>query len=152
MSLTGSWTTKTSTGSLIRRSRRSLRSPRDDQWPSENARGTPVKVIHSDPASWKLVSDADSRQVLRLRLTAVPGWHASIDGRPVPLQRFAGVMLQVEVPAGRHTVELYYWPATFTAGLVFAGCAIVGLLAAAAIGWDRRRRHPGAPEPHRTAD
>jgi uncharacterized integral membrane protein len=37
-------------------------------------------------------------------------------------------MLQMKVPAGRHTVELYYWPATFTAGLVLAGCALIGLL------------------------
>ena len=70
--------------------------------------------------------------MLRLRLTDVPGWHASIDGRPVPLQSFAGVMLQIEVPAGRHTIELYYWPATFTAGLVLAGCAVVGLAGAVA--------------------
>ena len=112
----------------------------DDRLPSDNTPGTPVKVTHSDPASWKLVSDADSRQVLRLRLTAVPGWHASIDGRPVPLQRFAGVMLQVEVPAGRHTIDLYYWPATFTTGLVLAACAVAGLVGAAVVGWHRHRR------------
>ena len=109
--------------------------------PADDAPGTPVTVTHPNPSSWKLASDADSPQVLRLRLTDVPGWHASIDGRPVPLRTFAGVMLQVEVPAGRHTIELYYWPATFTIGLVLAGCAVVGLAGASAVSWDRRRRH-----------
>ncbi len=113
-----------------------------DELPADDTRGTPVTVSHADPASWMVVSDAESPQVLRLRLTAVPGWHASVDGRPVPLQRFAGVMLQVEVPAGHHTIELYYWPATFTTGLVLAGCAAAGLVGAAAFGLLRRRRHP----------
>ncbi len=105
--------------------------------PADDAPGTPVTVTHPDPSSWKLHSDADSPQVLRLRLTDVPGWHASIDGRPVPLQRFAGLMLQLEVPAGRHTIELYYWPATFTIGLVLAGCAVLGLAGAFAVTWNR---------------
>lgn len=109
--------------------------------PPDNVCGTPVAVSHPDPSSWRLSSDVGSRQVLRLRLTDVPGWHASIDGRPVPLDRYAGVMLQTEVPAGRHTIVLYYWPATFTTGLVVAALAVVGLVAAFAIRWDRRRRH-----------
>lgn len=109
----------------------------DGRLPSDNALGTPVTATHPDPASWSLVTNAHSRQVLRLRLTNVPGWHASIDGRPVPLQTFAGLMLQLEVPAGRHTIALYYWPATFTMGLVLAACAVAGLAGAFAINWGR---------------
>lgn len=109
--------------------------------PSDNAPGTPVEVTHPSPSSWKLRTDATSPQVLRLRLTDVPGWRASIDGRTVPLQDFAGVMLQLNVPAGRHTVELNYWPASFTIGLVLAGCAVLGLVGAFALSWNRHRRH-----------
>ncbi len=116
----------------------------DGTLPPDNAAGTPVSVTHPNPASWKLVTDAHSRQVLRLRLSDVPGWHASIDGRPVPLERFAGVMLQLEVPPGHHLVELNYWPARFTEGLVLALCAVVGLLAAFTVGWVRGRRRPVA--------
>ena len=113
----------------------------DHRLPPDSAPSKPVSVTHSSPSSWKLVSNASGRRVLRLRLTDVPGWHASIDGQPVPLQRFAGVMLQVEVPAGHHTIELYYWPATFTAGLALAGCAVVSLVGVAAISRRRRRHH-----------
>ena len=78
--------------------------------------------------------------MVRLRLTDVPGWHATIDGRPLPLTTFAGVMLQARVPPGRHTIELHYWPATFTWGIVLAAMAAIGLVAALVIDALRRRR------------
>jgi hypothetical protein len=111
----------------------------DGRLPADDYPSTPVTVTHPSPASWKLHTSADRQEVLRLRLTDVPGWHASIDGRSVPVRRFAGVMLQLEVPPGRHTVELYYWPATFTMGIVLASCAAFGLLAAFAVGCHRHR-------------
>jgi uncharacterized membrane protein YfhO len=101
-----------------------------------------VAVSHPNPASWRMMTDVATPQVLRLRLTDVPGWHASIDGRPVPLSRFAGVMLQVDVPAGKHTVDLYYWPATFTFGIVLAAGAAAGLIASLIVSRARRRRDP----------
>jgi uncharacterized membrane protein YfhO len=99
-----------------------------------------VRVNRSDPASWKLHTDTKRTEVLRLHLTNLPGWHASIDGRSVPLQSFLGLMLQLKVPPGSHTVELYYWPATFTLGIVLASCAIVGLAIAIVFQLTQRRR------------
>ncbi len=116
----------------------------DGRLPADNAPGTPVAVSSADPSSWKLVTDADRRQVLRLRLTNIPGWHATVDGQPVALRSFARVMLQAEVPPGRHTVELYYWPATFTTGLVLASVAVGGLAGAFVYSWARRRRRQRA--------
>ncbi|HVA10182.1 MAG TPA: YfhO family protein, partial [Acidimicrobiales bacterium] len=108
--------------------------------PPVDAEGKAVVVTHPNPASWKLVTNTAKPQVLRLRLTDVPGWRASVDGRAVPLHRFAGVMLQVDVPGGRHVVELDYWPITFTVGIVVASCAAAGLIAALAFAWGRGRR------------
>jgi hypothetical protein len=109
----------------------------DGGLPAERDPGSPVAVTHGSAASWKIMTDADRAQVLRLRLTDVPGWHATVDGKPVALEPFAGVMLQLKVPAGSHSVELHYWPATFTVGLVLAGLALAGLLAVLIVG--RRR-------------
>jgi hypothetical protein len=113
--------------------------------PAAAAPGTPVNVTHPDPASWKIVTDSASPQVLRLHLTAVPGWHATIDGRALPLSRLSGAMLQARLPAGRHTVELNYWPDTFSIGLGLAACSVVGMVVA--LGLSRRRRGvaPSAP-------
>ncbi len=102
-----------------------------------------------DPATWRVAVDSTSASVVRLRLTDVPGWNATIDGRPLALQSWAsGLMLQARVPAGRHVVELQYWPAAFTVGIVVAGSIVVGGAVAMTTGvilGRRRRRAPSAP-------
>ena len=115
--------------------------PATGRQPALETREMPVAVTHPDPSSWKLVTNASSPQMLRLRLTDVPGWHASIDGRPLQLRRFAGVMLEARVPAGLHTVELSYWPSAFTTGIVLAVCSVGGLCIAAIVAAVRRPKH-----------
>ena len=118
-------------------------APEGGGLPPSAARSTPLAVDRTDPARWKVATDAATPQILRLRLTNVPGWKATIDGHPLALEPYAGIMLQAAVPAGRHVVELRYWPSTFTAGLVLAGCAVVGLVAALIVDHIRRRRRMG---------
>ena len=86
---------------------------------------------------------APAPQVLRLHLTAVPGWHATIDGRPLRLDQFSGAMLQARIPAGRHTVELRYWPGTFSVGLGLALASAVTLSVALGVSHRRRRLELG---------
>jgi hypothetical protein len=108
--------------------------------PGPDAPGSPVAVTHPDPASWKLVTRSTKPAVLRLRLTNLPGWHATVDGRPLSLASFSGVMLEARVPPGTHTVELHYWPGAFSAGLGLAGASALGLCAAPIVARVRRRR------------
>lgn len=108
--------------------------------PSASAIGTPVKVTHPNPAAWKLVTLSTTTKVLRLRLTNVPGWHATIDGRPLQMDAFEDVMLQAKIPPGRHTVELYYWPSSFSAGIVLAVLATIGILIVLILTFRRTRR------------
>ena len=108
--------------------------------PPSDVPGTPVPVTHPNPASWKLDTDASTPKVLRLRLTNLPGWQATIDGRPLQLLPFDGVMLQARIPSGRHTIELHYWPDSFTIGIFLAALAAIGLLVALVISQRRRRK------------
>jgi hypothetical protein len=108
--------------------------------PPPDAKGSSVPVTHGDAASTTLTVDATSPAVLRLHLTDVPGWHASIDGRPLRLQSLSGAMLEALVPRGRHTVELHYWPSTFTVGLALAAVSVVGLGGAVVLASRTRRR------------
>ena len=93
-----------------------------------------------------MVTSSSAPGVLRLRLTDLPGWHASIDNRPLALRRFSGVMLQARIPAGRHTVVLTYWPTTFTVGIILAACSAAGLVLALFVG-RRGRNRPAASGP-----
>jgi uncharacterized membrane protein YfhO len=84
--------------------------------------------------------DAPRASLLELRISNVPGWQAQIDGRPLALEPFDSVMLEAQVPSGRHVVTLRYWPRAFSAGLAVAGATILSLAGALVLEGVRRRR------------
>jgi hypothetical protein len=106
--------------------------------PAKRAPGSPVAMISPSPSTRQVTVHTDRPMILRLRISDVAGWHATIDGRPLALTTFAGVMLEAEVPPGRHVVVLRYWPTSFTVGLVLAGTCIA--VFAVAFGWTLRQR------------
>ena len=126
-------------------------------YPPDDVAGTPVAVRHPSPSQWKVTTSSDVPVALRLHLTDVPGWHATIDGRPLPLETYAGMMLQARVPAGTHTIALHYWPEALTAGLLLALASavfLIGLLVASFLRNRQRSRPdtsdsgtPAAPAP-----
>ena len=112
------------------------------QLPPADATGTPVTMDHPSPSSLSITTSSRSDQVLRLRVTDEPGWHATIDGRPLRLEPFAGVMLQARIPAGHHVIDLHYWPTLFTVGLIVAGICVVLFVSYFVAMWAIRRRGP----------
>jgi hypothetical protein len=111
--------------------------------PSIKAPGTVVPVSYPSPSSWKITTDASTAQVLRLRLNNTPGWQATIDGQPLRLTAFADVMLQARIPPGHHTIELHYWPVSFTIGIVLAVVTAIILVVAVVMEERRSRRGHG---------
>jgi uncharacterized membrane protein YfhO len=57
-----------------------------------------------------------------------PGWSARVDGVATPVLRANGAFRAVAVGAGRHEVELRYWPPGLSAGLVLGALGLLGLL------------------------
>jgi Bacterial membrane protein YfhO len=115
--------------------------------PADTVVGTPVTVHHPSPSQWRVKTSSNAPLALRLHLTNVPGWKATIDGRPLALESYAGMMLQARIPAGTHTIALRYWPQTFTIGLVLAfvsAACLLGLLVFASV---RKRRRSAAGDP-----
>ncbi len=92
--------------------------------------GRAVPVALGSTGSARVTLDARRRSALRLRLTAVPGWHATIDGRPLELQRWHDVMLQAIVPAGHHVVVLAYRPRDLVVGAWLAAASAAAILLA----------------------
>ena len=114
------------------------------KFPADYVPGTPIPVQHASPSQWDLKTSSGSPQVLRLHLTDVPGWHASIDGKPLSLEPYAGMMLQAQIPAGDHTIVLHYWPETLTYGIVLALCSAL-FLAGLLVVSSRRHRNRAGP-------
>lgn len=81
-----------------------------------------------------------------VRLTDVPGWHATVDGHPIPVRPWRDVMLQLAVPAGSHAVVLTYWPRTFSDGLAVAGLTVLCILAFGSYAFLRKRHDHRAHE------
>ncbi len=120
-------------------------------YPPAGAEGTPVAVSHPSPSRWRIETSSPTDQVLRLHLTEQDGWHATIDGRALATAPYADVMIQARVPAGRHVIELSYWPPLFTVGLVVAVCCII-VLTVASLAAGRRRRSPATAGAGRPGD
>ncbi|HVM63687.1 MAG TPA: YfhO family protein [Acidimicrobiales bacterium] len=107
--------------------------------PSIDAVGTPVMRSQPDASRWSMHLQAPTAQLVRIHLTAVPGWHATIDGHPLALKPYTNLMFEARIPPGSHTVELSYWPSAFSAGLLLAVLSALGL---AGLVFLSRRRAP----------
>ena len=82
-----------------------------------------------------------------LRVTYHPRWQVSVDGRPAPLRRVTPDFLAVDVPPGRHRVELIFVRPWWIFALLAGG---IGLCLGA--GLDGRRRAAIAREVWPAAD
>lgn len=106
--------------------------------PSGYGRVTSSRWISNN--NLQLHVNARKKAALLARMTYVPGWHATINGRGVAVHRAAGTMLSIKLPAGKSTVELTYWPSTFTVGIIAAIIAVVFLMVLAVF-FNRGHRH-----------
>ena len=87
-----------------------------------------------------LRTTGSSRAPHALRVTALPGWHVTIDGHAVSTTRYEGVMQSVVVPAGDHKVALWYMPGRLIVGVIAAIAAAIFLLLAGLGAMLSRRR------------
>ncbi len=81
---------------------------------------------------------ADRPSLLVLTDSWAPGWKAKVDGEDADVQRVDYLIRGVAVPPGKHTVEFRYEPAVWTWGWVISLVTLLGLAAAALVGWRRR--------------
>lgn len=70
---------------------------------------------------------------------AYPGWRATVDGTPAPIERANFAFRAVRVPPGEHRVELVFEPATWRLGLAISLASLVALLGVAWWAWRAHR-------------
>ncbi len=110
-------------------------------------------VLAASPEHLRVRFDTTSATVGRLAIAWSPKWHGRLDGRPVELRHAAASLrpddnvLELDLPAGTHTIEVDYR----SDGWDHTGVAISVATLAALLVWcvrrRVRRRRPRAPAP-----
>lgn len=81
-----------------------------------------------------------SAAILRLSDALMPGWVATVDGSPVPVETVDFALRGVVVPAGVHRVDFRYRPTAAWSGIGISAAALALLALLLAL--------PGRPSPH----
>ncbi|MFN0180714.1 MAG: hypothetical protein ACKVZ0_18080 [Gemmatimonadales bacterium] len=76
-----------------------------------------------------------------------PDWHASVDGKAVPIIRANNALLSVVLPAGGRQVAFDFESEAYRRGQAVSGASLVGILALFAVAFVRRRRPLGTEQP-----
>jgi hypothetical protein len=95
-----------------------------------------VRITTFSPTHLTAAVEASGSHLLVFSQIYYPGWQVRLDDQSAELLRVNVVLQGVVVPAGKHTVELIFNPASFRLGQLISmfGLLIWGLMFA----WDRR--------------
>lgn len=118
-------------------------SPRPLVRLEEGAQGGTTRVAGRAPGFWAVDLNASRSGTLAVAETWDAGWSATLNGRPVAVKPYLGILLGVAVAPGSGHVELRYRPDGFAAG------AVLSLLGLGAVGLGGLRRRNFASGPHR---
>lgn len=93
------------------------------------AAGT-CRIVSFEPERLLVETDAPDVRLLVLKEAYYPGWRARIDsaaGADKPCVAANAWMRAVTVPAGKHSIEIYYQPSHWTLGVILSALALAAL-------------------------
>ncbi|MFA6232678.1 MAG: YfhO family protein [Bacteroidota bacterium] len=117
------------------------------QVPDSVLRGAKATLVHFGINGFAYDLDTPVDAILKLSEVYYPsGWTATLDGKPIDILRTDYLLRAVEVPAGKHRLEMQFQPKSYEAGLIVTtatnySIAIVLLLSF--IFWLRKRQKRG---------
>jgi hypothetical protein len=94
-----------------------------------------IALVDRTPNTFTVDLNANGAGRIVLNSTYDRGWRSD-QGEVVE----QGKMLAVDVPAGKYTLHVHYWPHGLTVGFILSGVSIVGLAALFVVSRLRRRR------------
>jgi uncharacterized membrane protein YfhO len=99
-----------------------------------------VKWIRDDPEGLEIEVRGTGGGFLVTSEVFYPGWSATLDGRPVPIERANYAYRAVALPPGDHRIAFLYRPFSFALGASAAAAGALFLLVSFAIGSRRSAR------------
>jgi hypothetical protein len=97
--------------------------------PGQQAGQPRLQLEENSPSHLALEVAHATNGLLILSEIYYPGWEARLDGQPVPLLRANSILRAVEVPAGRHRVEMTFNPLSVKLGLAVSVATLLLSLA-----------------------
>ncbi len=94
---------------------------------SSGATGS-VKLLEYSPQKITFQAKTTGTMILFLSDTYYPSWNAIVDGKPTSIFLADYAFRGLVVPAGQHTINMYYQPQYFYVGLGIAGIALIAFL------------------------
>ncbi len=94
----------------------------------EDGRADEVRVTAWKPERRDFAVRSDRPGRFRFVEQYHPGWRATVDGRPVAIERWDGTFQAIEVPAGRHRVRFLFRPASVEIGAAISLLTLAGLV------------------------
>lgn len=97
--------------------------------PHRLGHATQIELTEYRANSARIQAESPEPETVVMTDLFFPGWTVRIDGQPADGYRFEGMFRAVDVPAGQHTIEWSYHPASVRNGLWISGLSILTLLA-----------------------
>jgi hypothetical protein len=94
----------------------------DDAGPAATA---DARLLQDDPEKVRISVEAPRHGWVVLADAFAPGWRATVDGLPAEIRRANLLFRAVEVPHGRHVIEMAYAPMSLYAGAVMTLCGLL---------------------------
>lgn len=107
--------------------------------PSTGQASGTAKITRTGDGYLRIASSSSADALLAVSEMWYPGWSARVDGEPAEVLRVDYLIMGVQVPAGRHVVELVFDPASLKIGMTVSAAALVVVVGLAAWPWRRRR-------------
>jgi hypothetical protein len=108
--------------------------------------GDCVTVTQREGGGLNIRTQTAAERYLVISEVFYPGWQATMDGKPVAIERADSVIAALPLPAGSHEVEFFFDPLSVKLGLALTGATwlaagtMAGALAVAAVRNRRRRK------------
>jgi hypothetical protein len=121
-----------------------LAGGRELDGPQPGKAASAVTILSYEPEEIVLQASLLSPGYVALSDSWYPGWRATVDREPVPIERANLAFRAVYVPQGTHTVRWTYRPQSYLWGLWISAAALLAIAAAlpALLLWRRRRPGP----------